>query len=443
MLTAILVLAFLLFFNGVFAMAELAVMTSRHSRLQQAANAGSRSAAAALALAREPTRFLSTVQVGITLIGVLAGAYAERALSGSVESLIARLPWVSEYSDSLALVLVVLVITYFSLVLGELVPKRIAIAFPETVASLIARPLALLSRIVALPVRILTVSTEAVMRVLRVPTRRADDLSEDDVKALLSRAASTGVFDPSEQRLFQRLFRASDLRVAELMVPRAEIVWIPETATAREMRVLVGTSPYSHFPVCRGGIDRIVGVVHIKDLIAFGLLAGAEFSVRDVAREPLFVPENTPALRVLDTFRERRSHIAFVVNEYGGIEGLVTINDIVRALIGDIVRRGDPAPARITRRADGSWLLDGAAPFHQVAVALEIPASLEAEHPTVNTVAGLVLALSGHFPARGESVEWAGYRFEVTDAGGTRIEKVVATRLGPDEEAGPTGTEGV
>ncbi len=437
MLTAILVLALLLLLNGVFAMAELAMMTSRQSRLQQAAREGSRSAATALSLAREPTRFLSTVQVGITLIGILAGAFGEQALSDPVQSWVARVPRAAPYSDAIALGLVVVAITYFSLVLGELVPKRLALAFPEQIACLIAGPLSLLSRLGALPVMLLTASTEAVLRVLRVRVRETDDISEEDIKALVARAATTGVFDPLEHQLIQRFFRVSDLRVSALMVPRFEIVWIPEAATAQQIRVLVGTSPFSHFPVCRSGIDQIVGVVHIKDLIASGLLAGDEFRVTDALRDPLFVPENTPALKVLDTFRQRRTHVAFVVNEYGGIEGLVTINDIVQALIGDVIRRGEPQPTRLLRRPDGSWLLDGSVPLHQLAAALDIPPGARASFPTVNTAAGLLLALAGHFPAEGETIEWAGYRFEVVDTDGTRIDKVIATRLPNPGEGSP------
>lgn len=222
MLIPVLILAFLLVLNGVFAMSELAVMTSRQSRLQQAARAGSKGAAMALTLAREPTRFLSTVQVGITLIGVLAGAFGEQALSGEVEPIIARVPALAPYADTIALVVVVLLITYFSLVVGELVPKRIAIAHPEAVAGTIARPLNALSRMAAWPVKVLTVSTEAVLKVLRVKPRANDDVSEDDVRSLVARAASTGIFTPQEHRLFQRIMRVGDLTVHDLMVSRQE-----------------------------------------------------------------------------------------------------------------------------------------------------------------------------------------------------------------------------
>lgn len=427
MALALLILFVLLLCNGVFAMAELAVMTSRQSRLQQAASRGSRRAAAALVLAREPTRFLSTVQVAITLIGILAGAFGENALSGRVQEWVARIPILEPYSDKVALVIVVLALTYFSLVVGELVPKRLALAYPEAIASLISRPLSVLSLVTAWPVRVLTYSTDTILRLFRVRTRTGDDVSEDDVKALVARAASTGIFDPLEHKLFQRVFRVGDLTVASLMVPRADMIWIDENDPIDAVRVLVGTSPHSHFPVCRGTLDKLVGVVHIKDLIAYGLLAGENFKVTAVAQKPLFVPETMPALRLLDQFQRTKTHIAFIVDEYGGTQGLITLNDVVRAVVGDIARRSEEPQPGAVRRADGSWLLDGSLPLHEMVVSLNLAPEVEAELPDVNTVAGLVLAQLGHIPVAAERCTWQGFTLEVMDMDGTRIDKVLAT----------------
>jgi putative hemolysin len=427
MLAPLAILAFLLVLNGFFAMSELAMMTSRQSRLQQAAAAGNRGAAAAIVLAREPTRFLSTVQVGITLIGILAGAFGENALSGKLQEQIAKVPSLAEYSDQLALVIVVLGITYFSLVVGELVPKRLALAYPEAIASFIARPLNLLSTIAAWPVKLLTLSTEALLKVLRVKPRHGDDVSADDVKSLVARAASTGIFDPLEHKLFQRVFRVGDLTVASLMVPRADIIWIEENEAIDAVRVLVGTSPHSHFPVCRGTLDQLVGVVHIKDLIAYGLLAGTDFKVTAVAQKPLFVPESTPALKLLDRLQRTRSHIAFVVDEYGGTQGLITLNDVVSAVVGDIARRNEEPEPQGLRREDGSWLLDGSLPLHEMVAMLTISTEAEEALPDVNTVAGLALAQFGHIPSAGEKVTWEGFTLEIVDMDGTRIDKILIT----------------
>lgn len=431
MAISLLILFILLLLNGVFAMSELAMMTSRQSRLQQEAARGNRGAAAALSLAREPTRFLSTVQVAITLIGILSGAFGEAALSGKVQEFVARIPGLEAYSATIALVLVVLTITYFSLVIGELVPKRLAIAYPEAIATLIARPLNVLSLIAALPVKILTFSTEALLKLLRIKPREGDDVSEDDVKSLVARAASTGIFDPLEHKLFQRIFRVGDLTASSLMVPRADIIWIDENEPIDAVRVLVGTSPHSHFPLCRGSLDHLVGVVHIKDLIAYGLLAGADFKVTAVAKKPLFIPENMPALKLLDQFQRTQVHVAFLVDEYGGTQGLITLNDVVSAVVGDIARKTEEPQPAAQRRHDGSWLLDGSLPLHEMVVTLNLSPESEAELPDVNTVAGLVLSQLGHIPVPTEKCTWHGFSLEVVDMDGTRIDKVLATPIRP------------
>jgi putative hemolysin len=429
MLTAVLVLFVLFLFNGVFAMSELAVMTSRRSRLHAAAARGNAGAAAALRLAQQPTRFLSTVQVGITLIGILSGAFAERAISASLQQTLAEVPALAPYSGTIALVLVVLGVTYFSLVLGELVPKRLALAFPETISSLIARPLDVLSRVAALPVRLLTFSTDSVLWALRVSPPADDDVSQEDVQALVARAASTGVFTPQEHALFRRTMHAADLTVRDLMVPRTDIVTLDADMTLDHVRLVVGTNPHSHFPVCRGGLDNLVGVVHIKDMISHGLLVGQDVRVADIAHQPYYVPETTPALRLLDTFRGSPVHVAFVVDEYGSILGFLTINDLAAALLGDIQRRGDEPPPGATRRDDGSWLLDGRLPLREAVGVLTLGEEALDDYPDVATIAGAVLALLGHIPRQGEHASWRGWRLEVVDMDGTRIDQLLAARL--------------
>ncbi len=429
MLVTVVILAALLLVNGLFAMAELAMMTSRQSRLQQSARAGGRGAAAALALAREPTRFLSTVQVGITLIGILAGAFGENSLSGHFEPIVASVPALAPYADTISLALVVVLITYFSLVVGELVPKRIALAYPEAVASTIARPLGVLSVVTAWPVRVLTISTEALLRLLRVPTTRGDEVSEDDVKALMSRATMTGIFMPQELKLFQRIIRAGDLVVRDLMVARTDIAWLDESETVDMVRVRVGTSPYSHFPVCKGDLDHLLGVVHIKNLIAFGLLAGERFRITEVMQKPMFVPESMPALRLLDQFQQTKVHIAFVVDEYGGTQGMLTLNDVTSAIVGDVSRRGEAGLPTMTRRGDREWLVDGRLPLRDLIAGLDLPPEIDEELPDVSTAAGLVTALLGHLPVEGEQTQWQGLRFEIIDMDGTRVDKILVSRV--------------
>jgi putative hemolysin len=434
-LIPILVLFGLLLLNGVFAMSELAVMTSRRSRLQQKAAGGDAGAAAALKLADDPTRFLSTVQVGITLIGILAGAYGEKAISTKVQEMVARVPALEARSDLIALIIVVLGITYFSLVLGELVPKRLALAFPEAVAAMIARPLSVLSFVTALPVRVLTGSTELVLRVLRVKPRAGDDVSEEDVRSLVSRAASTGVLTPQEHALLQRTMRAADLTAEDLMVPRNDVVWIDAGSGVETVRVLAGTNPHSHFPVCRGSMDQILGVVHIKDLVAYGLLSGgADFRVDSVMQKPLYVPDTCPALTLLERFRAGRTHVAIVVDEYGGTSGLLTLNDVVRSIVGDIARVGEEQAPTVVLRKDGSLLIDGRLPVHELVIALMLGPEAEDGMPEARTTAGLVTALLGHIAVKGEGVAWHGWRLEVVDMDGARVDQVLATRV--EESAG-------
>jgi putative hemolysin len=424
----LLLLAALIALNAIFAMSELAIMTSRQSRLQQAARRGSRGAAAAIGLAREPTRFLSTVQVGITLIGILAGAIGEKQLSAGLASLVAKIPFLEEYATVISLALVVAGITYASLVFGELVPKRIALAYPETVAATIAKPLTLLSTVASIPVRLLSASTEAMLRLLRVPSTRRDDVSEDDVRALVARAATSGVFTPQEHKLFQRVMRVGDLVAKDLMVPRADIVAIDESTPLDDVRVLLGVNPFSHYPVCRDGLSEVLGVVHVKDLIAYGLLAGREFKVAVVAQEPFFVPETMPALKLLDAFRAKKTHLAFVVDEYGAIDGLVTINDVVSALLGDVSRRNDPAAPSVRRREDGSLLVEARLPLHDLAAELGWHEDVIEALPRASTTGGLVIELLGHLPHEGEKVACHGFAFEVLDMDGTRIDLVLVTK---------------
>jgi len=445
MLLPIIILLLLLVLNGVFAMAELAMMTSRHSRLQQAAKAGSRGAAAAVALAREPTRFLSTVQVCITMIGILAGALGERQISDRLSPIVAQgVPSLAPYADTISLAIVVVLITYFSLVIGELVPKRIALAHPELIASTIARPLNALSLIVAWPIKLLTVSTELLLKLLRIKPKDGDDISEDDVKSVIARAASTGVFTPQELKLFQRIMRAGDLVVRDLMVARTNIVWVNADESIENIRVLIGTSPHSHFPVCKsadaGGLDQLIGVVHVKDLIAYGLLAGTDFKVTAVAQKPLFIPETMPALRLLDQFQSTKNHIAFVVDEYGATLGMLTFNDVTRAIVGDVSRKGQAKPASMSRRNQHEWFVDGRLPLHELVIGLELQPDVENELPDVSTVAGLVTTVLGHIPTEGETLTWQGYEIEVVDMDNTRIDKLLVKRTRDEGSPSPPST---
>lgn len=441
MLIPIIVLGVLLLLNGVFAMSELAVMRSRPSRLRSAAERGSKGAAAALALASDPSRFLSTVQVGITVIGIFSGAFAQEALADDLRGLIGRSAILAPYAEGISLVIVVGAITYFSLVIGELVPKRLAIAHPEAISSLIAPPLRLLSVAAAPLVKVLSLSTELVARAIGARRKTGEDVSEDDVRALMSSAASTGVLDPVEHRLMQRVLRVADLRVASLMVPRSEVVWLDEAMTPDQVRAVVAENPHAYLPVCRGGMDHVVGIVGVKDLLARGGGAGAHLRLRDVMTEPLFVPETMNALHLLEMLQERRVEVAVVVDEYGGTEGFVTLDDVVWAVIGRSPRRRAQEPPRAHAREDGSWLLDGGLSLFETENVLGIPHAAAGEPRAANTVGGLMVELLGRIPGPRDSTSWGGWRLEVMDMDGHRVDAVLATPLPPPDQTPPAPGE--
>ena len=431
MLTALVVLVVLLLLNGVFAMSELALMTSRPSRLAERARRGDRGAAAALRLAEHPTRFLSTVQIGITLIGILAGAYGEKAISGRVQAWVARSPTLEPYSDLIALTLVVLGITYFSLVLGELVPKRLALAFPERMSSLIAPSLVVLSKITVLPSLVLSRSTEAVLRLMRVRPAEGDDVSQEDVASLVNRAASIGVLTEQEHALVRRTMLTDDLSASDLMTPRQDVVWLKDGMDAAELRETVVGSAHNQFPVYDESVDDVVGFVSVKALIKNGYLDGAggvPARLGAVATKPLFVPETCGALLLLERFRESDRAVAIVVDEYGGTSGLVTVTDVVRSIVGEMSKDEMTSRPRAFRRVDGSWLIDGRMRLEEVSRTLGIDPETVESPPESRTLAGAVVALLGRIPTPSESVCWAGWRFEVVDMDGTRVDQVLATR---------------
>ncbi len=426
MLVPLLVLGVLLLLNGVFAMSELAVMRSRPSRLRHAAARGRGGAAAALALAEDPSRFLSTVQVGITLIGIFAGAFGQDALADDVRGVVERVPALAPYGEGIALAVVVGGITYFSLVIGELVPKRLAIAFPEAIASAIAPPLRALSVAAAPLVRVLSVSTDVVARVLGVRRRAHEDVSEEDVRAVVSSAAATGVLDPIENRIVQRVLRVADLRAASLMVPRSEVAWLDEQMSPERVRAAVAEAPYSHLPVCRGGLDQVLGVVRVRDVLTRGTPYGGRTPIRALMQQAAFVPETTNALQLLEMFQRSGLPLALVVDEYGGTEGLVTLDDIVRAIVGGERRAREGEPPRAHRREDGTWLLDGALPVFEAEGVLGIPHTADAAAPAANTVGGLLPELLGRIPSPSDAVVWRGWRLEVADMDGHRVDAVLA-----------------
>ncbi len=428
----IVVLLLLILINGIFAMAEMAVVSSRKPRLHQMANEGSGSAQVALELSSHPDRFLSTVQIGITLIGILAGALGQRGLVAGVSDVLSRVSLIAAYSETLALALVVMCITYLSLVIGELVPKRLALQNPERYASAFAKPMLALSRLAAPLVHMLSWSTQFVFRILGIRPSEEPQVTEEEIKVMLAQGTEAGVLEEAEHDIVKSIFKLSDRTVSGLMKPRHDVVWLDLDDPFEENKRKIASSLFSRFPVAQGSLDNVLGIIHAKDLLT-RCLAGNIIDLRESLRTPLFVPEGLSALDLLETFKTSRTHIALVVDEYGGVEGLVTLNDILEGLVGDVASVDMPQESQAVPRSDGSWLIDGRFGIEEVKETLNIPGLPDEESGSYQTLGGLVMLRVGRVPTTGDSFEFHGYRFEVVDMDGKRVDKVLVSRLPPGE----------
>ena len=408
-------------------MSEIAVVAARKVRLQQRADDGDERAKTALALAHDPNRFLSTVQVGITMVGVLAGAYGGARIADQVAEPIARVAELAPYADGIALGLVVTGITVLSLIVGELVPKRIALNNPEAIASWVARPMIALSRIGGPAVAVLTASTNLVLRVFGIKGEAEPNLTEDEIKALISQGAETGAVGATEENIVQRVFQLGDQRVAGIMTPRPDIEWIDVDASEEELREFLASHAHTQFVVCHGGLDEVLGIVRSADLLPIAF-KGARIDLRKLTREALFVPDSMPAVQLLESFRSSHKHVALVMDEYGAVEGLVTVTDLLTAIVGDLPADASEALGEFVSRADGSWLVDGSAAMEDVSAHFGLDGLPEDEAGAYHTIGGFVMARLGRVPKTADQFEWGGMRFEVMDMDGRRVDKVLVAR---------------
>ncbi len=431
----IIIILLLILINGALAMSEIAVVSARKARLQHRADEGDAGAKAAIELAEAPANFLSTVQIGITLVGILVGAFGGATIASHLSDWIARFDLLAPYSDTLSVLVVVAVITYLSLVLGELAPKRIGLSFADQIASRIALPMRRLSHLAAPLVRLLTRSTDAVLKLIHVSGADAPDVSDDEVRLLIQEGASLGVFEPIEEEIVDQLFRLSDRTVASVMTPRIEMVCIDISENADAVRNRVIESGYSRYPVINATLDNVLGMVQVKDLIA-RYLTGNQVVIEDVMQPALFVPESTGALDMLERFRETQTKMALVIDEFGGLMGLLTVNDIVEEIVGDMPSHTEPHEGEIVQRDDGSWLIDGMLPVDEFEDLLGINTQEQAGG-RYQTVGGLVMALLGRVPATGDHCVCADYRIEIVDMDGRRVDKVLV--MPPDNGEGVSG----
>lgn len=430
----VLILVVLFLVNGIFAMTEIAIVSSRKVRLQQWADEGNRGAAAALRLADEPTRFLSTIQIGITLIGILSGAFGEAAIADRLQAYLLTVPLLAELARPIALGVTVIGITYFSLIIGELVPKRVGMQNPELLASILARPMLLLARATAPLVRLLSLSTEAVLRVLGVKKNTDPSITEEEIKVLMEQGAEEGIFERAEQELVENIFSLDEKKVVSIMTPRKDIVVLDVEDPIEDNLRIVRGSVFTRYPVVRGGFENVLGFVQAKDLL-HRLLEDASVTLEGLVRPPLYVPEAISPMQLLEQFKRTRNHTALVVDEYGEIEGLVSINDVLEAIVGDLPTDLSDTDQEIVQREDGSWLVDGMMALDDFKEHFDLDSIEGEESGDFQTLGGFVMFMLGKVPAAADKVEWNGFSFEVVDMDRTRVDKVLVIAPPPLADA--------
>jgi putative hemolysin len=418
----IVVLLVLIVLNGLLAMSELAVVSSRRARLERMAASGDRGARAALRLVADPGRFLSSVQIGITLVGIFAGAFGGATVAARIGRWLNGFPGVAPNGEEIAFVLTVVAVTYLTLIVGELVPKHIALANPERIAARIARPMQILARVAGPAVWLLKISTESVLALLGLKDVRRQPITEEELKSMIAEGTRAGVFVPEEQGMIEGVLRLADRQVRAVMTPHTDLFWIDVTGAPEAIVAKLHENRHSRILLCEGSIDRPIGVVHTRDLVPLPGIVGAA-DLRRVMVAPLVVPETMPVLRLLDRFRREGVHMAIAVDEYGLTEGIVTPTDVLEAIAGDLPERGEIAAPTIVERADGSWLVDGMMPLDEFEDRTGLH-DLDGDG-TFHTVAGFVLHRLGHLPGIGESFEYRGARFEIIDLDGRRIDKLI------------------
>lgn len=428
----------LLIANGLFSMSEMAVVSARKARLQKRAGDGDKGAQAALELAGNPGPFLSTVQIGITLVGILAGAFGGATFAEKLAPPLKSIPAIEPYADKISFGLVVLVITYFSLVIGELIPKRLALHSPEKIAAAVAAPMKKVSTLTSPLVKLLEGSTNGLLRLFGLRESSEPPVTEDEIKVLIEQGIRAGVFEEAERDLIERTFHLGDRTVSELMVPRPDVVFLDLDDPPEVVKEAISSNRLSRYPVIQGEADNVVGVVRAKDLLACEY-SNQPFDLKAAMVPALFFPDMMPAFKAIEMFKSSRRHMAMVIDEHGGVEGLVTVNDILDALVGDIPSMDEQEEQAVVRREDGSFLIDGALPIDQLKRTLQLRRLPGEEDGGFQTLGGFLMTRLGRVPAVADYVEAGGWRFEVVDMDRQRVDKVLATPVGNVTRAPTSG----
>lgn len=428
----IFVLFLLILLNGAFAMSEMAVVSSRKVRLQQWAEEGRAGASTALALANEPSNFLSTIQVGITVIGVTSGAFGEAALSKDLAAWLSQWSAVADIAQGLAAAIVVIGITLGTLIIGELVPKRLALLNPEGIASVMAGPMRTLSAVCYPFVRALSLVTEGFLKLLRIRESAEPFVTEDEIEAMMRQGAEAGIFEEHEQALVKRVFRIDEMRVTGVMTPRSDIVYVDLDEDLQTNIERIAQSHHSRFPVVRGGPENVVGFVQVKALIE-DAVAGRHINLATKLVKPLFVPQSLTVMETVEAFKKHRQTMAMVINEYGELQGIVTLNDVMEALVGDIATLDHDAERDVVERSDGSWLIEGGVSIERFKDVLDVEEPMpEEDEGEYHTIGGFAMMQLGRVPLAGDKFRWHDLEFEVVDMDRNRVDKLIVTRLPPE-----------
>lgn len=419
-MTEILIIFGLILLNGVFAMAEIALVSARKARLEAQANKGDKKAKEALRLANHPDKFISTTQIGITLIGILNGIFSGENIKGGLVNFLNQYEGLSHYSNGIATAIVVIIITYFSLVLGELVPKRIGLSNPEGISKNLVGLMKFTTYITYPFIWFLTKSTNFIIKVFNI-RRKDTQVTEDEIKAIISEGTEQGTIEEAEQEIIERVFHLGDRNITSLMTHRSDIVWIDINSKVEDVKKLTDEKVHSIYPVCEGNVDNVKGVVSLKDIFR----VPKETMIKDVMKNAFYVPENNSAYQLLEKFKQRKTHYAFIVDEYGTLQGIITLNDILEAIVGDISEVHEEA-YEIIKREDGSYLIDAQIPFYDFLSYFNKTVWMEEEdQEEFDTLAGFILHHMERIPVTGDKMKYRGFSFEIVDMDGHRIDKLL------------------
>lgn len=423
----------LIVLNGLFAMSEIALVTARKTRLMKLAADGDRASSIALKLGEDPTRFLSTIQIGITSIGILNGIVGESVLAAPLSLWLQSFDLPSQTADITATAVVVIIVTYVSIVIGELVPKRIGQINPEPIARLVARPMQLLATMTRPFVLLLTFSTHGLLRIMGIKQNTQSSVTEEEIHAMLDEGSEAGVIEQHQHTMVRNVFRLDDRQLGSLMIPRSDVVYLDIKIPHEENLQRLIESEHSRFPVCDGGLDKVIGVIHAKQALTYAVIKGQIPDLSQNLQHCVYVPETLTGMELLEQFRANNMQMAFVIDEYGEVEGLVTLQDLLEAVTGEFTpRNADDAWA--VQREDGSWLLDGAIPILEMRDRLKIKSVPEEDKGRYHTLSGMVMLLLGRVPDTGDWADWDGWRFEVVDMDDKRVDKVLVSPLTSEDE---------